>query len=125
MAQEENMSPQEEHRGTDAMAGMREGAATRSSAARQARGDARDPNVDSILRIPVVMQVVLEVPRPHGHEVLDLLGAAMSPERDIVDASRQREAGMRAKKGVPAAQSIRPRADVIEDFTRGQPRRGV
>ena len=59
MAQEENMSPQEEHRGTDAMAGMREGAATRSSAARQARGDARDPNVDSILRIPVVMQVVL------------------------------------------------------------------
>ena len=59
MAQEDNMPPQEEHRGTDAMAGIREGAAARSSAARSARGDARDPNVDSILRIPVVMQVVL------------------------------------------------------------------
>lgn len=59
MAQEDNMPPQDDRRGADAMAGMRESAGARTGASRTARGEARDPNVDSILRIPVVMQVVL------------------------------------------------------------------
>lgn len=65
MAQDETATPQEEHRpssGADAGASPREGTgsridAVRSAAAARARNG--EGSVDSILRIPVVLQVVL------------------------------------------------------------------
>lgn len=63
MSQEDTAHSQATDRSANTEAGAgpspRESAASRVSAMRAARGDQRDPNTDSILRIPVVLQVVL------------------------------------------------------------------